>query len=300
MRDAVRGFPRENGTIGIRDYLLALPSVVCSNEAARLAAEGLPDGVTFEHPVGCAQVGADKEQTWRVLVGVGSHPNVRAVMVVGLGCEGIVAETVAQGIQERGRATSVVTIQAAGGTDQAGAAARAALMRYASPGRTAVLPLSELILGVGDIRALGEAGAALVAAFEARGGRTVRVADDHQSVDAVIDYAAPVPAGARRVRMRAGTGDAETVTGLAATGAHMIVAAGDATHLGGHPVCPVVRIGYDPAIRRALQDELDGDIRDRSAEQWVDYLLEVADGRMTASEAMGSTVFAIERIGPTL
>lgn len=300
MPDAVRGFPRENGTIGIRDYLLALPSVVCSNEAARLAADGLPDGVTFEHPVGCAQVGADKEQTWRVLVGIGSHPNVRAVMVVGLGCEGIVAETVAQGIMERGRTTSVVTIQASGGTDQAAAKARDALLQYASPGRTAALPLSELIVGVGDIRPLGAAGAALIAAFEARGGRTVRIADDGAPVDAEIDYAAPMPPGARRVRMRAGTGDAETITGLAATGAHLIVAAGDAAHLGGHPVCPVVRIGYDPATRRALQDELDGDIRDRSPDQWVDYLLEVAEGRMTASEAIGSTVFAIERIGPTL
>jgi altronate dehydratase large subunit len=301
MPEPIRGYARANGTVGIRDVLLALPAVVCSNEAARLAVEGLVDGVTLEHPVGCAQIGADKDQTWRTLVGMGAHPNVRETVVVGLGCEGIVASTLATGIQERGRQTSVLTIQEWGGTALAAAEARARLSRLGPTARTVPVSVRELILGVGDIRPLGSAGRAIVAAWEALGGRVIWADPDSDTVvEGELAYAESVPAAGRAWAMQAGSGDAETITGLAAAGAHLILARGDVAHLGGHPVCPVVRIGHDLATRKALADDLDGHLTDRTTAEWVDYLVAVAGGHPTASEALGTTVFAIQRIGPTL
>jgi altronate dehydratase large subunit len=301
MPDSIRVYVRDNGAVGIRDVLLALPAVVCSNEAARLAVEGLPDGVTLEHPVGCAQIGADKDQTWRTLVGIGAHPNVRETVVVGLGCEGIVAATLAHGIQERGRRASVVTIQDMGGTSKAAEEARTRLSALVPTTRTATVSVGELVLGVGDIRPLGSRGRDIVGAWQALGGRVVWAyppAEDH--LDGTLDYAEWMPATRRACAMQPGSGDAETITGLAATGAHLILAAGDVAHLGGHPVCPVIRVGYDATARRALADDLDGQVDDRTPRQWAEYLVAVAGGQPTASEALGTAVFAIQRIGPTL
>lgn len=295
------GYLRENGQIGIRDHLLALPSVVCSNRAA-LEAGRAAGGVWIEHPLGCAQIGADKEQTWRTLVGVGAHPNVRRTVVIGLGCEGVQASTIHQGIVERGRAAAVYSIQTAGGTDQAAALAVRAL-REAPPAERVPLPPERLILGVEGLDLFGGRADAVVRAFREAGGRVVRALAPGQTPPegaVVIDYAEPVPDGPPEVYMRAGWGDSETVTGLVASGCHLVLAPADATRMGGHPIAPVVRIGYDPALARALADDMDGMIDARTADQWVAFLLSVADGHPTAAEEVGAALFAIERLGPTL
>jgi altronate dehydratase len=100
--------------------------------------------------------------------------------------------------------------------------------------------------------------------------------------------------------MRAATGDTETIAGLVASGCHLVLAAGDKGRIGGHPVAPVVRVGYDPSLAQALADDIDGMIMDRSADQWVAFLLTVAGGQKTAAEELGAESFAIERLGPTL
>ena len=82
------GYKRENGTFGIRNHLLILPTSVCSSETAQRIAELVP-----QH--GCCQVGADYLQTVNTLVGFGKNPNVGAVLVVSLGCEGIQPDVVA-------------------------------------------------------------------------------------------------------------------------------------------------------------------------------------------------------------
>ena len=83
------GYKRENGTFGIRNHLLILPTSVCSSETAQRIAELVPGAVAVPHQHGCCQVGADYLQTVNTLVGFGKNPNVGAVLVVSLGCEGI-------------------------------------------------------------------------------------------------------------------------------------------------------------------------------------------------------------------
>lgn len=55
------GYRRANGDVGVRNYLLALPSVVCATRATARAVQDLPNAMTVEHPVGCAQIGADRD-----------------------------------------------------------------------------------------------------------------------------------------------------------------------------------------------------------------------------------------------
>lgn len=299
MRDDFMGYVRPDGTVGVRDHRLALPSVVCANRAAIEAVRLVSGGVAIEHPIGCAQIGSDRDQTKRVLVGMGSHPNVRTTAVIGLGCEGVPAAEVFEAVQGQRSMASVVTIQAAGGTDEAAATARSFLEQESagSVSRQPV-PIHRLVLGVGPIEGLGAKGRAVVEAFLNRGGQVVQSATGEAGA---IPYAARVPEHANWVKMEAGEGTNQVITGLAATGAQILLAQCDRYHLGGHPVVPVIRIGYDQALRKALQDDMDGMIDDRDADAWVDWILEVASGEhITMAEMLGSSVFAIARIGPTL
>ena len=70
------GYKRENGTFGIRNHLLILPTSVCSSETAQRIAELVPGAVAVPHQHGCCQVGADYLQTVNTLVGFGKNPNV--------------------------------------------------------------------------------------------------------------------------------------------------------------------------------------------------------------------------------
>ncbi|PSR22530.1 MAG: hypothetical protein C7B45_06265 [Sulfobacillus acidophilus] len=270
------GIRRPDGRVGIRDYLLAVPSVVCAQRAAAQAVNGLPQGVALAHPVGCAQIGADRELTRSILVGMGSHPNVRGTVVVGLGCEGVPAAEVGADIAELGVPVSVVTIQSEGGTEEAGQAAANILRQWAVPSvsRTRV-PIHELVLGLGDIENLGVQGEAIIEALQARGGRVVAASAEERGTSAAL-------------------------TALAAQGVHLIVEQCDASHVGGHPIVPVVRWGYQPDLARALGDDWDGLVGERTPDQWVDWLLSIASGELTAAEQLGAVTFAIGRRGPTL
>ncbi|MDN5323532.1 MAG: altronate dehydratase large subunit [Clostridia bacterium] len=110
------GFWRPDGRVGIRNHLLIISSVVCANRATELIAAAVPGAVGVTHQHGCALIGADKDMVYRTLEGTATNPNVGAVLVVGLGCEGIPAEDLAQGIAKSGKMVDYVSIQKASGT----------------------------------------------------------------------------------------------------------------------------------------------------------------------------------------
>ena len=115
------GYRRKDGSVGIRNHILVLPTVVCANEVARAVAEKVPGAVAVNHQHGCAQLGIDADQTKRTLAGFGANPNVAAVIVVGLGCETELAPPVAREIESRrpGMPVTCLVIQDLGGTDNA-------------------------------------------------------------------------------------------------------------------------------------------------------------------------------------
>lgn len=147
-----QGFKRPDGTVGIRNHVLVIPSVVCANRVARGISQQVTGSSWVEHQHGCTQLGADAELTARVLISHGTHPNVYGVVVVGLGCETVRAQDIAAAIKKQCpyKPVYVVIIQEEGGSIKAtaaGASAARAMVSEASCLTRESIDVSELILG---------------------------------------------------------------------------------------------------------------------------------------------------------
>ncbi len=150
MTTTFQGYRRANGGIGIRNHVLVLPSVMCANHVVDLVGRKVPDVVTVQHPTGCAQVGADFEQTKRTMAGFAANPNVAAVLVIGLGCETNESKALAQEIAARGQRVEVIGIQECGGTTETiarGVELARTLVREAAAHERTACSVSELVVG---------------------------------------------------------------------------------------------------------------------------------------------------------
>jgi altronate dehydratase large subunit len=110
------GYLRPNGQVGVRNHVVILPSVLCAAGVAKRIAAQVEGAVAVSHVVGCSQVGFDLEITARTLKNLGRHPNVAAVLVVGLGCERLKATELAEDIAQTGKPVEIVIIQESGGS----------------------------------------------------------------------------------------------------------------------------------------------------------------------------------------
>jgi altronate dehydratase large subunit len=90
-----KGYRRADDRVGVRNYIAVVPTVLCSVSVAHSIAEATKANA-FPHEGGCGQVGSEREHTLRVLKGVVSHPNVGAVLTVGLNCEQVDAAMLAE------------------------------------------------------------------------------------------------------------------------------------------------------------------------------------------------------------
>lgn len=147
----IMGYQRENGSFGIRNYLLILPTSVCATDTAAKIADQIPGAVYVPNQHGCCQIGSDQEQTERTLCGFGKNANVGAVLVVGLGCDGIQAEELAERIRVTGKPVDAITIQKCGGTLKAiaiGAEKAAAMAAKLSTQVRSEGDVSQIILGM--------------------------------------------------------------------------------------------------------------------------------------------------------
>ena len=111
------GYRRSDGRVGVRNHVLILSTVVCANEVANRIKRRVPSVVAGVHPFGCAMLGVDLEQFRRTLVGIAKHPNVGAVVVVGLGCEQVDAPWLANEITKGGKPAEGLVIQDCGGKE---------------------------------------------------------------------------------------------------------------------------------------------------------------------------------------
>jgi altronate dehydratase large subunit len=144
------GYRRPNGSVGVRNHVLVLPSVMCANHVVDRIGRRVPQVITVGHPTGCSQVGADFEQTKRTMAGFAANPNVAAVLVVGLGCETNESKALAAEIAARGQRVEVIGIQESDGTSNTiarGVEIAQQLLREAEPIQRTQADLSELILG---------------------------------------------------------------------------------------------------------------------------------------------------------
>ena len=96
-----RGYLREDGRVGTRNYVVVISAVNCSASTSRAVAERFRDeswkadypnvdgvfAITHKGGCGIPTRGKDHVQLERVLAGFANHPNVGACVLVGLGCE---------------------------------------------------------------------------------------------------------------------------------------------------------------------------------------------------------------------
>lgn len=110
------GYRREDGKVGIRNHVLVLATSVCSNKIAEDISLAVEGSTFINNTYGCCQLGSDFELTKQTIVNTGKHPNVGAVLVVGLGCEGLEPLDVCNSIRESGKPVEMITIQSEKGT----------------------------------------------------------------------------------------------------------------------------------------------------------------------------------------
>lgn len=108
-----QGFARKNGSIGIRNKVLIIYTVECSSfvakEITRISDNMDVECVGFS---GCT----DNEYAVRMLISLIRHPNVGGVLAVGLGCEYVQPEWLANIAAEEGKQHAWMFIQTEGGT----------------------------------------------------------------------------------------------------------------------------------------------------------------------------------------
>ena len=91
------GYLRDDGGVGIRNYVYIIPTVFCVNgpieRLAAMAEKEMPpsadfDGfIPFTHECGCAESGLNLSYTRSILAGMSKNANAAGVLFVGLGCE---------------------------------------------------------------------------------------------------------------------------------------------------------------------------------------------------------------------
>jgi len=100
MEMKISGYLRPDESIGFRNHVAILTSVGCANDLALKLGRMYSNVLLLTHRQGCSQLGADNDQTFRTLAGLGKNPNIAGVLVVGLGCETIPAEHLANEISK--------------------------------------------------------------------------------------------------------------------------------------------------------------------------------------------------------
>lgn len=105
------GYLRPDGSKGIRNLILVIYTVECAQHVAHAIAQGEDDVHVIGFP-GCY----DNAYAIRLMLALARHPNVGAVLSVGLGCEYTQPEKLAEAVRTSGRPAEWFFIQQSGGT----------------------------------------------------------------------------------------------------------------------------------------------------------------------------------------
>ncbi len=146
-----QGYRRPDGQVGTRNYVGVLSTVVCVNEVAEDIARQVEGAVSFIHHQGCGRTLPDIVRVRDVLTGLGSNPNLSAVLLVSLGCESMAVDEIAAGIRATGKRVEVVCVQESGGaarTKAEGTLIVQDMVAEASRQKTVRCGLADIVLGL--------------------------------------------------------------------------------------------------------------------------------------------------------
>ncbi|MHB8074153.1 UxaA family hydrolase [Desulfosporosinus fructosivorans] len=380
------GYRRPDGKVGIRNHILIIPTSVCSSTVAFHISQQVPGTVALANQHGCCQIGADYEQTLRTLINLGKNPNVGAVLVVGLGCEGIPIHQVVAEIRATGKPVDVVVIQEVGGTLRAtaeGVRKMVELTRQVDQIQPEITNISELSLAIecggSDFTSgLASNPAAGIAAdlLEAAGGnvmlsettefigaehilarrakspavaeklfKIVRDCEEraklsnfdlrdgqptpgniaggissieekslgciykagHALIQGVLKYG-EIPSEKGLYIMDSPGQDVDSVSGMLASGATVVIFTTGRGTPTGSPIAPVIKITANERTFKMMEDNMDIDASgiisgeetiEQVGRRIFDEILKVANGRKPKAELLGHQEFGIYKIAPT-
>jgi altronate dehydratase large subunit len=109
-----QGFPRKNGSTGIRNMVAVITCTGCINELPKRISEGIPGTVAVGHNLSCSHLGDDlKRSTW-TLANLAGNPNVYGVVLVGMGCEQMSPERIYEDILKFEKPVELFTLKDVG------------------------------------------------------------------------------------------------------------------------------------------------------------------------------------------
>jgi len=138
------GWRRENGRVGVRNHVAILPLDDLSNAASEAVANNIKGTLPLPHAYGRLQFGADLDLFFRTLIGIGSNPNVAAVVVIGI--EDGWTKRVVDGIAKTGKPVTGFGIEGTGDIMTVAKASRAAkdFLQWASELKREQCDISDL------------------------------------------------------------------------------------------------------------------------------------------------------------
>lgn len=380
------GYRRENGKVGIRNHILVLPASVCASEVSARIARHVNGAISLPNQHGCCELGADLDLTISTLEALGKNPNVAAVLVVGLGCEGVPTKEVAENIKATGKRVEYLIIQECGGTiktEAQGVRIVAEMARELSKVNKEEIDISEITLaiecggsdttsGLAANPAVGYASDKLVSlngtsiisettefigaehilakravtkeigqdiinivencekkaksmGVDMRGGQPTPgniqgglTTIEEKSlgciykggtapINGVLDYA-EIPKAKGLYIMDTPGQDIESMTGMVAGGAQLVVFTTGRGTPTGNPLAPVIKVCGNPQAFKNMEDNMDinaGTIIEglntvqEVGEEIFNEMLEVISGKQTKAESLNHREFGILRLMST-
>ena len=148
MSVTFQGYVRSNGKVGSRNLVAVIPSVICATDVAQAVCRAVQGTVGFFHHQGCCQLPIDLKRVTDTLISLGCSPNVGAVLVVSLGCEGTDTERLVREIAETGKPVEVIRIQELGGMIQKGTDLAQKLAMEISGLQRETVDISEVVMSI--------------------------------------------------------------------------------------------------------------------------------------------------------
>jgi (2R)-sulfolactate sulfo-lyase subunit beta len=138
------GYRRENGRVGVRNYVVILPLDDISNAACEAVANNIQGTIALPHAYGRLQFGEDLDLHFRTMIGTGSNPNVAACVVIGI--EPVWTQKVVDGIAATGKPVAGFAIEKHGDITTVANASRKAkeFVHWATEGQREECDISDL------------------------------------------------------------------------------------------------------------------------------------------------------------
>jgi len=142
----VKGYIRENNTVGVRNHVAVIPVDDISNAAAVAVGNVIKETLVLPHPYGRLQFGEDLELFFRTMINTGKNPNIASVIVIGIEPEW--TNKIAEGIAESGKSVEAFSIERTGdlGTIEKASRAAKTLVQEASLIQREPVDISNLVI----------------------------------------------------------------------------------------------------------------------------------------------------------